>query len=208
LSDIGKSSLLTWGLRATWAYLFLLVFGLPTAFYFGFLELGPITLNELGDFLAGAFGPLALFWLVLGFIQQGRELRNSVATLELQADELRASVEQQKELVSVTRETLAHEKEVLGVSEERRKARLSPKFVVSFWCSSRAGSTFTFGLDVLNSGAIATNVKLYLENDDGENVRSSFLNALVSFPLKTGPLNWPRERDWTWRGSDTQTKTC
>jgi hypothetical protein len=30
----------------------------------------------------------------------------------------------------------------------------------------------------------------------------------VSFPLKTGPLNWPRERDWTWRGSDTQTKTC
>jgi hypothetical protein len=30
----------------------------------------------------------------------------------------------------------------------------------------------------------------------------------MSFPLKTGPLNWPRERDWTWRGSDTQTKTC
>jgi hypothetical protein len=30
----------------------------------------------------------------------------------------------------------------------------------------------------------------------------------LSFPLKTGPLNWPRERDWTWRGSDTQTKTC
>jgi hypothetical protein len=33
-------------------------------------------------------------------------------------------------------------------------------------------------------------------------------SIFVSFPLKTGPLNWPRERDWTWRGSDTQTKTC
>jgi hypothetical protein len=36
----------------------------------------------------------------------------------------------------------------------------------------------------------------------------SLMRKAVSFPLKTGPLNWPRERDWTWRGSDTQTKTC
>ena len=29
----------------------------------------------------------------------------------------------------------------------------------------------------------------------------------VSFPPRTGPLHWPREGDWAWRGSDIQTKT-
>jgi hypothetical protein len=33
----------------------------------GAIDLKQLSLNELGDFLAGAFGPLALFWLVLGF---------------------------------------------------------------------------------------------------------------------------------------------
>lgn len=27
----------------------------------------PLELNELGDFCAGVFGPLAIFWLILGF---------------------------------------------------------------------------------------------------------------------------------------------
>ena len=30
--------------------------------------------------------------------------------------------------------------------------------------------------------------------------------GLLSFPLKTGPLHWPRKGDWAWRGSDIQTK--
>jgi hypothetical protein len=55
--------------------------------------------NMWGDFLAGAFGPLALFWLVLGFFQQGSELRNSAEALRIQAAELRNSVEAQKSLV-------------------------------------------------------------------------------------------------------------
>ena len=31
--------------------------------------------NELADFAGGAFAPLAFLWLVLGFFQQGQELR-------------------------------------------------------------------------------------------------------------------------------------
>ena len=27
--------------------------------------------NEIGDLLAGIFGPLAILWLILGFFQQG-----------------------------------------------------------------------------------------------------------------------------------------
>lgn len=50
-------------------------------------------LNEVGDFLAGAFGPLAILWLVLGFLQQGEELRQNTKALEFQGDELKLSTE-------------------------------------------------------------------------------------------------------------------
>ncbi|MNR93847.1 hypothetical protein D3C72_249120 [compost metagenome] len=72
----------------------------------GVLALKP---NEVGDALAGAFAPLAFLWLVLGFFQQGAELRNSGRALRLQGEELKNSVEQQRELVAVTREQLLYE---------------------------------------------------------------------------------------------------
>lgn len=69
-----------------------------------FWELKP---NEMGDFFAGAFAPLAFLWLVLGFFQQGKELRHSGEALWLQGRELQHSVDQQRELVRVTREQFA-----------------------------------------------------------------------------------------------------
>ncbi|WP_299045517.1 hypothetical protein [uncultured Tateyamaria sp.] len=157
----------TWGLKATWTYLILLFGGIPAAIVVGLIEISPISLNELGDFLAGAFGPLALFWLVLGFIQQGKELQNSVEALNLQAKELAASVAQQADMVSVTRETLKHEKELLDLSEKRRLEALQPKFIVAFRASSKSGNSLTFNLKILNSGAVATDVKFTLS--DGKN---------------------------------------
>lgn len=38
-----------------------------------------MALNELGDFLAGAFSPLAFLFLYLGYKQQGEELRNALS---------------------------------------------------------------------------------------------------------------------------------
>ena len=62
-----------------------------------------LKLNEIGDFVAGAFGPVALFWLIVGYYQQRVELRNSHETLKLQAKELKASVEEQKKLAAPKR---------------------------------------------------------------------------------------------------------
>lgn len=71
-----------------------------TWFIFGRLpQLQTMELNSVGDFLAGAFGPIAFFWLILGFMQQGAELRVSADALRMQADELKASVQQQTALV-------------------------------------------------------------------------------------------------------------
>ena len=53
-----------------------------------------LRLNELGDFIGGISSPLAFFWLVLGFLQQGREIRLSSEALHLQAREMRASREE------------------------------------------------------------------------------------------------------------------
>ena len=65
-----------------------------------------LTSNELGDFLAGSFAPLAFLFLYLGYKQQGEELKQNTKALNLQAEELKNSVEQQKELVKIQQQEL------------------------------------------------------------------------------------------------------
>lgn len=68
-------------------------------------------LNSLGDFLAGIFAPIAFFWLILGYMQQGKQLEQNTKALEqqeialqLQIDEMRESVKQQKELANIQKQ--------------------------------------------------------------------------------------------------------
>lgn len=88
--------------------------------------------NALGDFLAGAFAPLAFLWLVLGFFQQGIELRNSGEALWLQGEELRNSVAQQKELVSTTRDQLAFDRDVVARQKIDILRRAQPAFKLNY----------------------------------------------------------------------------
>lgn len=99
--------------------------------------------NELGDFLAGCFAPLAFLWLVLGFFQQGDELKNSVAALKLQGEELRNSVEQQRQLVEVTREQLGLDHAKLLSEAEAAVRQAEPIFHIS--CSIKQGSRIREG---------------------------------------------------------------
>ena len=120
MSERNKLSLI--GIKATVIYLIIIFTIIPCFIFLGWVELEPITLNEIGDFLAGLFGPLAIFWLVLGFFQQGDELRNSVETLKLQADELKNSVEQQKAMVSITGKQLDLD---IQVRKEQTKEKIA-----------------------------------------------------------------------------------
>ncbi len=81
----------------------------------------PTELNTLGDFLAGACAPIAFFWLILGYIQQGKQLEQNTKALEqqeyaliLQIDEMKESVKQQTYLV----ETQGEQYELLVKSVE------------------------------------------------------------------------------------------
>lgn len=92
------------------------------------ITLQTMNLNEVGDFLAGAFGPLAILWLVLGFFQQGIELRQGTAALNLQATELKASVDQQKELVGISTDQLNMAKANAELENRRLAHSVEPKF--------------------------------------------------------------------------------
>ena len=87
----------------------------------------PDSLNELGDFLAGIFAPIAFFWLILGYKQQGKQLEQNTKALEqqeralqLQIDEMREGIKQQVELVQLQRQQL----------DEQHKM-LEPRFIIS-----------------------------------------------------------------------------
>ena len=153
------------GIKLTKLYLIFLFAGVPVLAFLGAIEISPVTLNEFGDLFAGAFGPLAIFWVVLGFFQQGHELRNSVATLELQANELANSVEQQKELVEVTREQLEHERQLMVSNLEHRRDENRPKLIVSYNPSVRTGANQAkYELRVQNTGGSLSCVQISVKS--------------------------------------------
>ncbi|WP_227062120.1 hypothetical protein [Acinetobacter pittii] len=98
------------------------IFILFTVFYFFILykffgitlvKVKALPANEVGDFLAGTFSPLAFLFLILGYLQntkvlqmQSQELKSSTDALHQQAQELANNVEEQRKLLSVTQQEL------------------------------------------------------------------------------------------------------
>ncbi|WP_370682251.1 hypothetical protein [Comamonas sp. GB3 AK4-5] len=135
-----------------------------------------LPLNELGDFLAGAFGPLAILWLVLGYFQQGIELRQNSRALNLQAEELRRSVEQQEELASSARETLEFQLQAAAKMEQLQRDNLKPIFVQqrttctanAAWSTEAKRTLYAHivKVDVLNLGNRCSQVRVHSLSDD------------------------------------------
>lgn len=94
-------------------------------------EIAKLPLNSLGDFAAGAFGPMAILWLVLGYFQQGDDLKHNTDALRLQAEELANTVQQQRELVALGHEQLQREKRLAQDERRRQVAAARPKFELS-----------------------------------------------------------------------------
>lgn len=133
-------------------------------------DLQELKLNELGDFLAGAFGPLAILWLVLGFFQQGIELRQNSEALRLQAEELKNSAMQQAALAKSAEESLRLQIEKIKAEDAIRKDSFKPKFIPqSSSCtkqiSQRSGEEY-YILDchILNSGNRCSQIRIISNN--------------------------------------------
>lgn len=71
-----------------------------------FDDLIKLELNGIGDLAAGVFGPVAFLWLILGYLQQGKELKASTEALKLQAEELNNAVTQQSLMAALQERSL------------------------------------------------------------------------------------------------------
>lgn len=118
---------------------------------------------DFGTFLSGVFAPLAFLWLVLGFFQQGDELRHSADALWLQGEELRNSVEQQRQLVAAQRDQLAFDRERLEAERQEIQRQSRPEFVFVSRGYSTSGNITNVHLVVLNRGRACTDFRMEVE---------------------------------------------
>jgi hypothetical protein len=116
--------------------------------------------NEWGDVFAGLAAPMAFLWLVLGFLQQGNELQLSTRALMLQVEELKNTVEHQRQLVEVTRQQVDASQRREEEEKIQRKRSAQPNFVVSTGRASSGGGGFEYEVHLKNTGAVATNIRL------------------------------------------------
>lgn len=122
-------SILLWGITILWViYIYYLCKE---------LEL-PTQLNAVGDFLAGAFAPLAFLWLVFGFYQQGQGLKQNSKALKMQAIELKKTtralelqVDEQRKLLKTSEEQIKINNEKNIFDQFYQKKQLQPFFHLS-----------------------------------------------------------------------------
>ncbi|MBE0593885.1 MAG: hypothetical protein IH616_15950 [Gemmatimonadales bacterium] len=159
-------------------------------------------MNELGDFLAGIAGPIALVWIVAGYLQQGQELR-------LQIEELRRSVEHQGELAKATEQQAIASKrqaETTTAALELERAKgveaKMPKFVLEclrYEFSASSGTSYS--ANVRNDGASLGRIRI-VENVTGMNVQHELNPGYWAKGVMHG-LRWslpdpqPPIRDWS-----------
>ena len=126
-----------------------------------FDSISGMPLNEIGDFLAGFFSPVAFMWLVVGYFQQGEELKLNTRALELQVTELKMSVEQQRELVEVTRADMALTKQTheMEVAKNRRLAQPVIQLQIESYQSILSGLV-SIDVTISNHGHSATSLFL------------------------------------------------
>lgn len=149
----------TMGIVATVAYLAGLVWlgvaRLP--------DLQGLDLNELGDFTAGAFAPLAALWLILGFKGQAEAL--SQAKIEFSA-----AVSHQLEAAELLRQQTDALIEQVELEKERLDNELEPRFAMEpDGGRGRSGEEMIWRFRILNTGAAAHQVELCADAPLGDN---------------------------------------
>lgn len=144
------------GLFITAAYLALLAF----VFWGRVVQILLMEPNEIGDFLAGVFGPLAILWLILGFFQQGIELRQNTDALKVQADELKRSVEQQQAAALAMKEQVAATRDTLEFERSKHASISMPRFAASLKSHMSAHGATTIFVVLRNVGGVAARIKL------------------------------------------------
>lgn len=114
-------------------------------------ELSTMTLEKWGTFLGGVTGPVAFLWLILGYLQQGEELRLNTRALQLQQEELRHQVAETAKLVlhaetqaQATMDAVLLERQREDNARKEKKKAAQPFFAFRGSNDSATASTMKF----------------------------------------------------------------
>ena len=115
-----------------------------------------LDLNEFGDFMAGAFAPLAFFWFVIGYFQQGKELQLQREELALQRKEFNFQGKQAQRQADATEKQVA-----IGERElEAGKKDVRPNLVYEKTTTASASRQIRYEVNFKNIGGPALNAEV------------------------------------------------
>lgn len=130
-----------------------------------------MTLDQWGEFFAGAVAPVAFLWLILGYLQQGEEVRSNTKTLQLQQQALRQQVEETASLVRTSEQQAKAATDRLELERSKyerllaqEKSRVQPVFAFV----GGTGSGIAWRMKFKNSGGPAADLKVDLDPPGGE----------------------------------------
>lgn len=110
-------------LGATVSILWLIMLSIYIAGAFGWGNMRHAPINTMGNFLEGAFAPLAFLWLVIGYFLQKKELIQNTNAIKMQYVEIRKSAAQaeiQSHAIKAT-ELHARKESFLRIAESVRQ---------------------------------------------------------------------------------------
>ncbi|AVM75730.1 hypothetical protein [Magnetospirillum gryphiswaldense] len=145
--------------------------------------------NNMGDFLAGAFAPLAFWWLVIGYWMQSLELEHNSKALRQQAEEMRNTVEQATEQAqalrssealsrqSVFNQTRQRYEEDLELAAARISERITHGSLDGMWANYSSGRRYIFCEHV--SRSIDVWSRNFIESEDEQ--RKAISNISIGY---------------------------
>lgn len=141
-----------------------------------------LDLNSIGDFFAGAVGPLALIWVILGFYQQGAELRLTTRALQQQVEELHQTVKHQENLVEISRGQFMAQIEASRREDLVRQLATKPVLVLSTlrFMSRSPGEPSYAQFRLRNYGARADKVELEIVGGTAQEFSPSSFQTLTA----------------------------
>lgn len=127
--------------------------------------------NNFGDFLGGSFGPLVLFWIVVSYLLQSKEL-------SAQIEELKTSVKAQSNLAETTQAQLQLDIDRRRREEQEREKAILPDFIFPIDPGGSSSSTqIQPSLLIENIGADIVHVSASVH---GKNTDTTERNQVVT----------------------------
>lgn len=128
-----------------------------------------LSLNEIGDLLAGMFAPLAMYWLIEAYRQQQKDLSYNRRSLDLQIKELQSSVKATQDIANTARDELRLSEDNHSIEKRAEDNELTPNFSINVEFIERLkDKSETYRLHIYSSKSRCPVLRVNKLNGDSE----------------------------------------